>query len=78
MRLALKGGAHQERLRGALECLKDGWQRPDGHKRYAHAVGGMEVLKGVKADPNIPVLLVTAFGTVEKAVEAVKQGDDSY
>lgn len=37
--------------------------------------GGMDVLKGVKkADPNTPVLLVTAFGTVEKAVEAVKLG----
>ncbi|MDP2689208.1 MAG: sigma-54 dependent transcriptional regulator, partial [Deltaproteobacteria bacterium] len=37
--------------------------------------GGMEVLKEVKkTSPHIPVLLITAFGTIEKAVEAVKEG----
>ncbi len=38
-------------------------------------LGGMEVLKEVKkASAHIPVLLITAFGTIEKAVEAVKEG----
>jgi two-component system response regulator FlrC len=38
-------------------------------------MGGMEVLRGVKkASPHVPVLLITAFGTIETAVEAVKEG----
>ncbi|HXI10585.1 MAG TPA: sigma-54 dependent transcriptional regulator, partial [Thermodesulfobacteriota bacterium] len=38
-------------------------------------LGGMDVLKGVKkAAPHVPVLLITAFGTIQKAVEAVKEG----
>jgi len=37
--------------------------------------GGMEVLKEVKkAAPHVPVLLITAFGTIARAVEAVKEG----
>lgn len=36
---------------------------------------GMDVLKEVKKTaPHIPVLLITAFGTIQKAVEAVKEG----
>ncbi|HHL40573.1 MAG TPA: sigma-54-dependent Fis family transcriptional regulator [Deltaproteobacteria bacterium] len=36
---------------------------------------GMDVLRAVKGtSPETPVLLITAFGTVEKAVEAVKAG----
>ncbi len=36
---------------------------------------GVEVLRGVKKiEPTTPVLLITAFGTVSKAVEAVKEG----
>ncbi len=36
---------------------------------------GVEVLKEIKRlSPLTPVLLITAFGTVEKAVEAVKEG----
>jgi len=38
-------------------------------------LGGMDVLKEVKkTTPHVPVLLITAFGTIEKAVEAVKEG----
>src|SRR4030067_1115063 len=38
-------------------------------------LGGMDVLKEVKkTSPHVPVLLITAFGTIEKAVEAVKEG----
>ncbi len=37
--------------------------------------GGMEVLREVKkTSPHVPVLLITAFGTIQKAVEAVKEG----
>ncbi|MBI5237289.1 MAG: sigma-54-dependent Fis family transcriptional regulator [Deltaproteobacteria bacterium] len=36
---------------------------------------GMGLLKAIKkASPHIPVLIITAFGTIEKAVEAVKEG----
>ena len=36
---------------------------------------GMELLREIKkAAPHIPVLLITAFGTIQKAVEAVKEG----
>src|SRR5512141_1716239 len=36
---------------------------------------GFEVLKAVKADnPLLPVIVMTAFGTIETAVKAVKQG----
>lgn len=38
-------------------------------------LGGMDVLREVKkASPHVPVLLITAFGTIQKAVEAVKEG----
>src|SRR5262245_10331377 len=38
-------------------------------------VGGLEVVKGVRElDPDCPVLIVTAFGTVETAVEAMRLG----
>ena len=40
---------------------------------------GIEVLKAVKSiDPTIGVLLITGFGTVESAVEAMKIGADDY
>ncbi len=36
---------------------------------------GMGLLKALKkASPHVPVLIITAFGTIEKAVEAVKEG----
>ncbi len=39
------------------------------------AVSGMEVLRKVRADaPDVPVLVITAFGNVETAVEAMKEG----
>ena len=38
-------------------------------------VGGLEVLEAVKRiDPSCPTLIVTAFGTVETAVEAMRLG----
>jgi two-component system response regulator HydG len=38
-------------------------------------VGGLDVVAGVKEiDPSCPVMIVTAFGTVETAVEAMRTG----
>jgi len=40
---------------------------------------GITLLKEIKAvDPTIPVIILTAFGTVETAVEAMKQGAADY
>jgi DNA-binding NtrC family response regulator len=39
------------------------------------SLSGLEILKIQKeTDPTIPVLLMTAYGTIEEAVEAMKQG----
>src|SRR5262245_47618993 len=38
-------------------------------------VGGLDVVKAVRErDPDCPVMIVTAFGTVETAVEAMRLG----
>ena len=38
-------------------------------------MGGMDVLKGVKKiSPQTPVILITAYGTISTAVEAMKEG----
>lgn len=40
---------------------------------------GLEVLRQVKAiDPDIPVLIMTGFGTMESAIEAVRLGASDY
>src|SRR3972149_516908 len=40
---------------------------------------GLRVLKQIKAsDPDIPVILLTAFSSIETAVEAMKQGAYHY
>ncbi|HZW87561.1 MAG TPA: sigma-54 dependent transcriptional regulator [Myxococcaceae bacterium] len=42
-------------------------------------VGGMEVLKAINgADPEVPVIIITAHGTVDSAVEAIKLGAFDY
>ena len=42
-------------------------------------IDGIEVLRQVKKnDPSVAVLLVTAFGSVESAVQAMKVGADDY
>jgi nitrogen regulation protein NR(I) len=41
--------------------------------------GGLELLKGVHAaDPGVPVVIITAHGTVDSAVEAIKAGAFDY
>src|SRR5688500_7709332 len=38
-------------------------------------MGGVEVLRTIHAlDPDVPIMLITAYGTVETAVEAMKLG----
>ena len=42
-------------------------------------VGGMEVLKAINATaPEVPVIIITAHGTVDSAVEAIKLGAFDY
>jgi len=41
--------------------------------------GGLDVLAMVKAqNPDLPVVIMTAYGTVSSAVEAMKRGADDY
>ena len=42
-------------------------------------MSGLEFLQAVKrVDANMPVIIMTAFGTVESAVEAMKAGASDY
>jgi two-component system response regulator AtoC len=42
-------------------------------------VGGMEVLRTINSrDPDVPVIIITAHGTVDSAVEAIKLGAFDY
>ncbi len=41
--------------------------------------GGLALLEGVRAvNPEIPVVVMTAFGTVASAVDAMKKGAADY
>lgn len=64
----------------------------DGITRFAHApadavitdlrmteVDGLDVLEGVRRlDPAVPVIIMTAFGAVDTAVEAIRRGAYHY
>ena len=42
-------------------------------------VSGMEALKEIKAlNPSIPIIIMTAYSSVDKAVEAMRLGADDY
>ncbi|PHR28726.1 MAG: hypothetical protein COA36_05350 [Desulfotalea sp.] len=42
-------------------------------------IGGMEVLKHIKnAKPEVPVIVITAFGSIDNAVEAIHEGAFDY
>src|SRR5512132_4557467 len=42
-------------------------------------LGGMEVLRAINSsDPEVPVIIITAHGTVDSAVEAIKLGAFDY
>jgi len=38
------------------------------------AMDGMQVLKRLRDHPDLAIIIITAFGTIEKAVEAIKEG----
>ena len=43
------------------------------------AMDGIELLENIKAlDPDLPVIMMTAHGTIDKAVEAMQKGAYSY
>ncbi len=43
------------------------------------SMNGIELLEKIKAkDPDLPVIMMTAYGTVDKAVEAMQKGAYSY
>jgi two-component system response regulator GlrR len=40
---------------------------------------GIDLMKTIhKTDPNLPVIILTAYGTIESAVEAIKEGAYVY
>ena len=42
-------------------------------------MNGLELLRSVKKiDPALPVVMITAFGTIENAIEAMKEGASDY
>ncbi|HEY7713514.1 MAG TPA: sigma-54 dependent transcriptional regulator [Candidatus Binatia bacterium] len=42
-------------------------------------MNGIEVLTEIrKSKPNLPVIIITAYGTIERAVEAIKSGADDF
>ena len=42
-------------------------------------MNGLELLREIKAfDPSLPIIVVTAYGTVESAVEALRAGAYDY
>jgi len=42
-------------------------------------IGGMEVLKHIKnAKPEVPIIVITAFGSIDNAVEAIHEGAFDY
>ena len=42
-------------------------------------INGMDILKKIKElDPNIAIILITGYGSIEDAVEAMKSGADDY
>jgi DNA-binding NtrC family response regulator len=65
-----------ERALGVLES-----ERPDLLVTDVRMPGldGMELLRAARAlDPPVPVIVITAFATVEAAVDAIKQGAFDY
>jgi two-component system response regulator HydG len=69
---ASRGAEALEQLRGGeFDLLLTDLRMPD--------VDGMEVLRAAKGrQPDLPVVLITAFGTIETAIQAIRQGAYDY
>ena len=62
---------HLEKDCGACDVLLQDIRMPD--------MDGIQVLKRIKElRPNVPVIIMTAFGTIDSAVEAIKLGAYDY
>ena len=73
----------------AIECVNDGADAIRQVRKTPYDlvlmdvrmanVGGMEALKEIKhLNPAIPVIIMTAYSSVDKAVEAMRLGADDY
>src|SRR5436190_17654469 len=73
LHIAEAGTAHEavERFAPDIDVVLLDYRLPDGD--------GLHVLKKMKADqPDVPIILLTAFSSIETAVEAMKQGAYHY
>src|SRR5215470_9833094 len=67
------GSAAVERLRagGPVDLVLTDWRLP--------GADGLAVLDAARAvDPTLPVLVMTAFGSIETAVDAMKRGAEDF
>lgn len=73
----------------AIECVRDGADAVQQVQKKPYDlvlmdvrmanVGGMEALKEIKHfNPAVPVIIMTAYSSVDKAVEAMRLGADDY
>ena len=63
--------ANEEQAKEPADLVISDLQLPDGN--------GMELLRQFKkASPNVEVIIITGFGTIESAVEAMKMGASNY
>jgi len=64
----------------AVECLKNNSiDLVLTDVRMKEIDSGVELLRTVKKDfPYLPVILITAFGTVPQAVQAMREGAEDY
>ena len=68
-----------ENAENAIEALSDGSASILITDMRMPGMSGMELLERVKkVDPKLPVIMMTAFATIETAVEAMKKGAYDY
>ena len=63
--------ANEEQQKEPADLIISDLQLPDGN--------GMDLLRGFKkTHPNVEVIIITGFGTIESAVESMKMGASNY
>jgi DNA-binding NtrC family response regulator len=63
--------ANEEQAKEPADLVISDLQLPDGN--------GLDLLRGFKkTHPNVEVIIITGFGTIESAVEAMKMGASNY